>query len=60
MGTSLTLAFEQPGDGKHTSDGINDGIAVLRTETALSRFPMHRLTKGKTVQIEIKNQASAV
>ena len=37
-----------------------DALAVLRTETALSRFPMHRLTKGKMVQIEIKNQASAV
>ena len=60
MGTSLTLAFEQPGDGEHNSDGINDGIAVLRTETALSRFPLHRLTKGKSVEIELTNQASAV
>ncbi len=38
----------------------DDALAVLRTETALSRFPMHRLTKGKSVKIEIKNQASAV
>ena len=40
--------------------GKEDALAVLRTETALSRFPMHRLTRGKTVNIEIKNQASAV
>jgi hypothetical protein len=38
----------------------DDALAVLRTETALSRFPMHRLTKGKNVHIELKNQASAV
>ena len=37
-----------------------DALSVLRTETALSRFPLHRLTKGKVVQIELANQASAV
>ena len=35
-------------------------LAVIRTETALSRFPIHRLSKGREVQIELKNQGGAV
>lgn len=41
-------------------NSTEDALTVLRTETALSRFPLHRLSKGKVVQIEIENQASAV
>lgn len=37
-----------------------NALSVIRTETALSRFPMHRLSKGREVQIEIKNQGGAV
>jgi len=48
---ALTPLAENPG---------GDALTALRTETALSRFPLHRLTKGKTVQIELENQASAV
>lgn len=35
-------------------------LSIIRTETALSRFPFHRLAKKGLVQIEIKNQASAL
>lgn len=37
-----------------------DALAVLRTETALSRFPLHLLTSTQDVQIELKNQSGAV
>lgn len=33
-------------------------LSILRTETALSRFPIHTLTKGEA-RIELKNQAGA-
>ena len=42
-----------------TTASAHDVLAILRTETALSRFPMHQLTKGQ-VKIELRNQASAV
>ncbi len=35
-------------------------LNVIRTETALSRFPIHRLSKRGAVQIEIRNQVSAL
>lgn len=35
-------------------------LTIIRTETALSRFPVHRMAKKGTVQIEIKNQSSAI
>ena len=35
-------------------------LNVIRTETALSRFPIHRLAKRGDVQIEIRNQVSAL
>lgn len=35
-------------------------LEVIRTETALSRFPVHRIAKRGDVRIEIKNQATAV
>jgi hypothetical protein len=35
-------------------------LTIIRTETALSRFPTHRLVKRGDVQIEIKNQAAAL
>ena len=35
-------------------------LTIIRTETALSRFPVHRLAKKGIVQIEIKNQSSAL
>lgn len=35
-------------------------LTVLRTETALSRFPLHLLTKSQNVQIELQNQSGAV
>ncbi|MEI6431868.1 MAG: hypothetical protein WCP07_06780, partial [bacterium] len=35
-------------------------LTIIRTETALSRFPVHRLSKKGIVQIEIKNQSSAL
>ncbi|MBV9468427.1 MAG: hypothetical protein JOZ57_04225, partial [Abitibacteriaceae bacterium] len=35
-------------------------LSVIRTETALSRFPMHRLSRGKEIQIELKNQGGAI
>lgn len=48
------------GESQSIQKRHDDALAVLRTETALSRFPMHRLTKGHNIQIELKNQASAV
>ena len=36
-----------------------NALSVIRTETALSRFPIHCLTKGE-VRIELKNQAGAL
>lgn len=35
-------------------------LSIIRTETALSRFPIHRLSKKGDVQIEIRNQAAAL
>lgn len=35
-------------------------LNVIRTETALSRFPIHRLVKRGNVQIDIRNQAAAL
>ena len=35
-------------------------LSIIRTETALSRFPIHRLSKKGAVQIEIRNQAAAL
>lgn len=35
-------------------------LTIIRTETVLSRFPIHRLMKRGEVQIEIRNQAAAV
>ena len=35
-------------------------LTVLRTETALSRFPLHLLTTSQDVQIELQNQSGAV
>lgn len=43
--------------------GAGEDIAplnIIRTETVLSRFPIHRLVKKGDVQIEIKNQAAAL
>jgi len=37
-----------------------DALTALRTETALSRFPLHSLTKGKNTPIELTNHPSAV
>ena len=37
-----------------------EALQIIRTETALSRFPVHRLAKKGNVQIEIRNQASAL
>ena len=34
-------------------------LTIIRTETALSRFPVHRIAKKGNVKIELKNQASA-
>lgn len=51
------LPHYQAGDSVEAS---SDAIAILRSETALSRFPLHRLTKGKDVRIELKGQATAV
>lgn len=48
-----------PKNESKTTASANDVLAILRTETALSRFPMHQLTKGQ-VRIELRNQASAV
>lgn len=38
----------------------DDALTVLRTETALSRFPLHRLTNSQSVQIELKNESGSV
>jgi hypothetical protein len=35
-------------------------LNLIRTETALSRFPVHRIAKRGNVKIELKNQATAV
>ncbi len=35
-------------------------LTLIRTETALSRFPMHRIAKRGDIRIELKNQAGAV
>lgn len=35
-------------------------LSIIRTETALSRFPIHRMVKKGSVKIEIHNQSSAV
>ena len=43
-----------------TTDDSAAPLSIIRTETALSRFPVHRIAKRGDVTIEIKNQASAV
>ena len=43
-----------------TDNSLENSLAIIRTETALSRFPMHRLTKGQEIQIELKNRGGAV
>lgn len=35
-------------------------LSIIRTETALSRFPMHRLSKTKEIEIELTNEQGAV
>jgi hypothetical protein len=35
--------------------GVIGDTSLIRTETALSRFPVHRITKKGTIQIEIKD-----
>lgn len=53
----LLPALEPNGAAPTTALGP---LAVLRTETALSRFPVHRIAKRGDVRIELKNQAAAV
>jgi hypothetical protein len=48
---------QSPLRGEKTED---DGLTMLRSETALSRFPLHGFVKGKIVQIELQNQVGAV
>jgi len=43
-----------------TTDDSAAPLSIIRTETALSRFPVHRIAKRGDVTIEIKNQAAAV
>lgn len=40
--------------------GIFGDASLIRTETALSRFPVHRIAKKGTIQIDLKDQASAM
>src|SRR5437867_2158483 len=40
-------------------EGETTALTAIRTETALSRFPLHRLTTGRDIQIELKNQGGA-
>lgn len=35
-------------------------LTAIRTETALSRFPVHRIAKKGSVRIDLKHQASAL
>ena len=35
-------------------------LTIIRVETALSRFPIHRIAKRGDVRIELKNQAAAL
>ena len=39
---------------------VSGDLSIIRTETALSRFPVHRIARKGNVSIELKNQASAV
>lgn len=57
---TLLDPLSQQNDSLSIIQPQRDALTVLRTETALSRFPLHRLTKNRTVQIEVQNQASAV
>ncbi len=45
--------------GENNKDDEN-ALTVLRTETALSRFPLHLLTSSQDIQIELQNQSGAV
>ena len=59
---SLTLMDETlPGLTTDENQGSEElaPLTVIRTETALSRFPVHRIAKKGTVRIELKHQASA-
>ena len=54
--TEPTLPFDEELDA--TSKELAP-LTIIRTETALSRFPVHRIAKKGNVKIELKNQASA-
>ena len=43
-----------------SEENKENALTVLRTETALSRFPLHLLTSSQDVQIELQNQSGAV
>lgn len=48
----------QPGDGDTESNHELVPLNVIRVETALSRYPVHRLAKQGTATIEIREQSS--
>ncbi len=53
------LTLELSTDLSETTSKELSPLTVIRTETALSRFPVHRIAKKGNVKIELKNQAAA-
>lgn len=51
---------QTPPDTPIAASEDTTALAAIRTETALSRFPIHRLVKKGTVQINIRDQVAAV
>jgi len=54
--TEPTLPFDEE---PNSSSKELAPLTIIRTETALSRFPVHRIAKKGNVKIELKNQAAA-
>ncbi len=56
----MKQASKDIGDASMIKPLKEDALSVLRTETALSRFPVHRIAKKKgEVEIEMHNQGAA-
>jgi hypothetical protein len=49
------IETSQKSEGSEKWSGVIGDASLIRTETALSRFPVHRITKKGTIQIELKD-----
>src|SRR4028118_245810 len=53
------MTRQPPQPTEHTDTELLP-LSIIRTETALARFPVHRIAKRGNVRIELKNQAGAL